>query len=245
MNGDGLKKEFGDYQTPKAFAEDVCSYLYESLGIRPKTIIEPTAGIGNFIGASLKQFDESERIIGVEINREYCDICRQNYKDNRLIIDCDNFFSYYLDKYSDRGDDTLIVGNPPWATNSELNYNLPEKINFKRLTGTDAITGASNFDICEYIIIRLIAAFKNTNATIAMLCKTSVARNVLQELDRTSTKTDYIKIINFNANKVFGINASACLFVTRLKQVIRLCLMIQHIFCLLIPTMKHILACFY
>ena len=37
-----------------------------------------------------------------------------------------------------------------------MNFNLPEKENFKRLSGTDAITGASNFDICEYIILKLI-----------------------------------------------------------------------------------------
>ena len=218
MSGNELKKEFGDYQTPKNFAEEVCCYLYNSLNIRPKTIIEPTAGIGNFIGASLKQFDESKKIIGIEINREYCDICRQNHSDNRITIECENFFRYNLRKYSSGGDDTLVVGNPPWATNSELNYNLPEKINFKKLSGTDAITGASNFDICEYIILQLITAFKDTNATIAMLCKTSVARNVLQELDRTSVKTDYIKMINFNANKVFGISASACLFVIKLSR---------------------------
>lgn len=218
MNGNGLKKEFGDYQTPEDFAQKICKYLYESLNVRPKIIIEPTAGIGNFVEASLKQFDKSKRVIGIEINREYCDICKTRHDDKRLIIECDNFFGYDLNKFSDHGDDTLVIGNPPWATNSELNYNLPKKTNFKNLSGTDAITGASNFDICEYIILQLINGFKNTNAVIAMLCKTSVARNILQELDRTSTKTEYIKMLTFNANKVFGINASACLFVTKLSR---------------------------
>ncbi len=218
MCGSDLKKEFGDYQTPEDFAEQVCSYLYNSLNIRPRIVIEPTAGIGNFVGASLKQFKQCEKIVGIEINPEYCDYCRKKYEDDRLIIECDNFFGYDLSKYYNAGDETLIIGNPPWATNSELNFNLPEKENFKKLSGTDAITGASNFDICEYIILQLINSFKDTNAVIAMLCKTSVARNVLQEIDRTSTKTKCIKMINFNANKVFGISASACLLVVNLSK---------------------------
>ena len=218
MNGNELKKEFGDYQTPEEFAEQICKYLYDSLNLRPETIIEPTSGIGNFVGASLRQFQNSKAVIGIEINREYCEICKKKHNDERLIIECENFFGYDLSKYLEGGDKTLIIGNPPWATNSELNYNLPEKINFKKLSGTDAITGASNFDICEYIILQLVNAFKDTDAVIAMLCKTSVARNVLQELDRTSIKTEYIKMLNFNANKVFGISASACLFVIKLDR---------------------------
>ena len=218
MSGNKEKKEFGDYQTPVDFANDVCKYLYESLNVRPKRIIDPTAGIGNFVGASLKQFDESQSVLGIEINQEYCDICKKNHSDDRLIVECDNFFGYDLSKFSDDGDETLVIGNPPWATNSELNYNLPEKANFKKLSGTDAITGASNFDICEYIILQILNGFKNTKAVIAMLCKTSVARNVLQELDRTSIKTEYIKMLNFNANKVFGISVSACLLVIKLSR---------------------------
>lgn len=218
MSGNKEKKEFGDYQTPVVFADDVCKYLYESLSLRPKRIIEPTAGIGNFIGASLKQFDESKSVIGIEINQKYCDICKKNHSDERLTVECNNFFSYDLSRFSAEGDETLIIGNPPWATNSELNYNLPKKVNFKKLSGTDAITGASNFDICEYMILQIISGFKNTKAVIAMLCKTSVARNVLQELDRTSIKTEYIKMLNFNAGKVFGISASACLFVIKLSR---------------------------
>ncbi|MBE5858663.1 MAG: methyltransferase [Butyrivibrio sp.] len=220
MNGNELKKEFGDYQTPEDFACAVCEYLCNDLNIQPKYIIEPTAGIGNFIKASLKTFVDSESIVGIEVNEEYCDICRSSIPSNKVKIECSNFFGYDLSDFAKHGDQTLVVGNPPWATNSELNFNLPEKVNFKRLSGTDAITGASNFDICEYIILQLIDAFKDTNAIIAMLCKTSVARNVLQELNRTKTKAEYVKMVNFNSAKVFGISASACLLVVKLSDII-------------------------
>lgn len=128
----------------------------------------------------------------------------------------DNFFSYQIEQHI--GDeDTLFIGNPPWATNSELNFNLPEKENFKKLSGTDAITGASDFDICEYIILKLIEKSINKKVTIAMLCKTSVARNVLLELDRKDICVDTIKMYNFNSAKVFGISAPACLLYIKMS----------------------------
>ena len=50
-----------------------------------------------------------------------------------------------------------------------------------------------------------------------MLCKTSVARNVLLELYRNDTCTDSVKMYNFNSSKIFGISAPACLFFIKLS----------------------------
>ena len=59
-------------------------------------------------------------------------------------------------------------------------------------------------------------SLSDTNTTIAMLCKTSVARNVFAEMKRTHTNFSACDLFEFNANKVFGINASACLLVIEL-----------------------------
>ena len=75
MNGDNIKKEFGDYQTPSYFANRVCSYLTTYLNLQPETIIEPTAGMGAFIEASIAQFGSFKKIIGIEINTDYCKYC--------------------------------------------------------------------------------------------------------------------------------------------------------------------------
>ena len=211
-----MQKEFGDYQTPPDFAEKVCSYLKDYMDINPAVVIEPTCGVGNFLAASLKCFKNIEKAYGIEINLEYTDICRQNNNnDSRLEIYHDNFFTFNTRKLASN---CLVIGNPPWATNSDLNFNLPEKMNFKNLSGMDAITGGSNFDICEYIILKLIEEFNGTESTIAMLCKTSVARNVLLELNRNDRDVESVKMLNFNANKVFGIGAAACLLVINLSK---------------------------
>lgn len=215
MNG---KREYGDYQTPEFFSLAVCQYLQKQRKVKPSVIIEPTCGVGSFVKSSLI-FDASE-IIGVEVNPEYCEICKQEISDPRVQIINADFFSFDLKSVIKGKEQLLIVGNPPWVNNSTLSTlnsdNLPTKANFKGLKGMDALTGASNFDICEYIILQLIASLSNTNTTIAMLCKTSVARNIFVELKRTHTNFRACDIFEFNANKVFGINASACLLVIEL-----------------------------
>lgn len=138
--------------------------------------------------------------------------------DSKVTILNDNFFSFDTRGLTLNEQNLLVVGNPPWVTNSDLNFNLPQKMNFKNLSGMDAITGGSNFDICEYMILKLIEEYTDTITTIAMLCKTSVARNVVLELNRNDKCVEYIKILNFNANKVFGIGASACLLVIKLSR---------------------------
>ena len=101
--------------------------------------------------------------------------------------------------------------------NANLKFNLPQKVNFKGLSGTDALTGASNFDICEYIILKLIEGSIGKNVSIAMLCKTSVARNVLLELDRNDVPVDLVRMYTFDSLKVFRINASACLLYIKMS----------------------------
>lgn len=216
MSGKELKKEFGDYQTPDYFAERVCKLLRDVLCLSPDTVIEPTSGIGNFLNAALVAFPEVSKAVGIEINNDYCEQSKCRIDDERLEIINDNFFSYPIEKHIE-GEEVLFIGNPPWATNSDLNFNLPEKENFKKLNGTDAITGSSNFDICEYIILKLIEKSVGKNVSIAMLCKTSVARNVLLEIDRNNVKVDCIKLYNFNSQKVFDISASACLLYIKMS----------------------------
>ncbi|MEG4572912.1 hypothetical protein QUA56_09460 [Microcoleus sp. N3A4] len=64
------KLEYGDFQTPLALAERVCRKLVE-LNVNPRTIIEPTCGVGNLIQAAARSFPSADKIIGVEINQNY------------------------------------------------------------------------------------------------------------------------------------------------------------------------------
>ncbi len=213
------KREYGDYQTPLDFAEKVCIYLKNNRYIRPSAVVEPTCGIGSFIQSSL--VFNAEEYYGIEINPDYCKICKKNIQDDRVKIINSDFFSYSSKALIKNKSQVLVIGNPPWVTNSTLSVlgsdNLPIKGNFKRLKGMEAITGMSNFDICEYIILQLIREYRDSNTVISMLCKTSVARNVFKELKRNYINFEVCDILEFDASKVFGINASACILLIQLS----------------------------
>ena len=89
MNG---KREYGDYQTPLDFAEKICLYLKNNRKIKPSVVMEPTCGTGNFIRAGLV-FD-AQKYYGIEINPEYCAICKNTIQDDRINIINADFFSF-------------------------------------------------------------------------------------------------------------------------------------------------------
>jgi len=51
-----MTREFGDFQTNPQFAEKVCKLLAK-IEVNPEYVIEPTCGEGNFIIASIKNFN--------------------------------------------------------------------------------------------------------------------------------------------------------------------------------------------
>ena len=91
MNG---KRAYGDYQTPEDFSLEVCQFLKEKRKVNPSIIIEPTCGVGSFLKSSLI-FGASE-IVGIEINSNYCEICKETINDSRVHILNIDFFSFDL-----------------------------------------------------------------------------------------------------------------------------------------------------
>lgn len=210
------KREFGDYQTPLEFAVKICRFLKNERNINPATILEPTCGIGNFLRAAL-EFD-AEKFFGIEINPDYCNLCA-GISDKRVNIINANIFDFNLNNLP-VSDNLLVIGNPPWVNSETLcklnSANLPTKSNFKNFKGLDALTGAANFDICEYILLKLINTYRDTPTVLAMICKTSTARNVFKEIKRTGVNFSDCEVFEFDAAKIFGISASACLLLIKL-----------------------------
>lgn len=218
MAGKETQREYGDYQTPVFFAEEVLKCLKNNLQIEADVIVEPTCGQGNFLVGAHKIYPKSE-LYGIEINPEYVEIAR-NSTPSATIFQGD-LFEFDFDLIPNgKHRNMLVVGNPPWANNSTLSSlrsgNLPLKTNFKGLKGIDAITGSANFDICEYMLLDIIRQFASTETVIALLCKTIVSRNVIKEMRRTEVPYMWAKTFNFDSKKIFNISADACLFVIKL-----------------------------
>jgi hypothetical protein len=104
------------------------------------------------------------------------------------------------------------------VTSSELGAlgaaNLPKKANWKGFRGLDAITGRSNFDVSEWILLRLLAAVEGTDFVIAMLCKAAVARRLLEHCARHRLPVAG-ELRGFDAMEHFGAAVEAVLLVLR------------------------------
>ena len=91
--------------------------------------------------------------------------------------------------------------------------NLPQKANFQGLSGLAAKTGKANFDISEWMLLRLIDALDQRPACLAMLCKTSTARKVLRHAWAKHLSVGKCSIHLIDAKKHFGVSVDACLFI--------------------------------
>jgi hypothetical protein len=214
--------EFGDFQTPLPLAREVCSRLLKE-GITADIVIEPTCGNGTFLIAAAETFTRST-LRGWDINQSYVEAAaaalKQAGASKRSSIHCQDFFTHdwetELQKTSGR---LLILGNLPWVTNSAVSAmngsNLPAKENFMGLRGIAARTGKSNFDISEWMLIRLVRALRGREATVAMLCKTATARKLLRYAWQNDGRIAKAALYRIDATEHFGASVDACLLLAR------------------------------
>lgn len=208
-------KEFGDFQTPRELAFEVC-LLLSRLNLKPQTIVEPTCGLGNFIAAARKVFHSAE-IFGFDISPNYIEQAQDKFRDeeNVSVFEANFFETDWKELFKTFEKPILILGNPPWVTNSQLGVleskNSPEKKNFQNFSGFDALTGKSNFDISEWMLIRLFESLDKQNAFFAMIVKTSVARKVLKYAWKNGIHLTNSAIYRIETERYFNASVDSCL----------------------------------
>jgi hypothetical protein len=214
------KIEYGDFQTPRELADSIVTFLRDS-GISPYVIVEPTCGLGNFVLAAAEVFPETYQIFAYDINSDYVAALRKTLKYKKGIhyqVAQQDFFAFDWKKFFStfRGE-ILVIGNPPWVTNAVLgalgSNNLPQKSNFQNQSGFSAKTGKANFDISEWMLIKLIESLDGQRGCVAMLCKTATARKVLKHgwVKRFNIGRASIHLID--AASYFGVSVDACLLI--------------------------------
>lgn len=215
-----LAHDLGDFQTPPGLVTSVLAYL-QRRGKVYERVLEPTCGTGTFIAGLLHMPVPPVEIQAIEWQQAYADtattLCANNTTIH-IVVQQANLFHLDLNSsltWKTQGN-LLVVGNPPWVTNATLgslgSNNLPKKENLKRLRGIDARTGSSNFDIAESIWLKLITELRSEQPTIALLCKISVARNVLKYCYDMHVSVDRASIVRIDARKWFDVSVDACLF---------------------------------
>jgi hypothetical protein len=215
------KTEFGDFQTPRDVAEDIC-HLLQRRGERPNSMIEPNCGVGNFLIAALDRFPSASTVVGLEVNGKYVAELRGRLKHHeradRVRLVGESFFNVDWQRILEGlPEPLLVIGNPPWVTSAELgtldSTNLPHKSNFQRHVGLDAITGKSNFDISEWMLLKELDWLSGRRGTLAMLCKTIVARKVLLHAWQQELPVKAATLYLIDARKHFDAAVDACLLV--------------------------------
>lgn len=216
------KVEFGDFQTPLTLAEEICALLHRK-GLEPEFVLEPTCGVGAFLVAAAGEFPRAA-LLGWDINQEYVskattEVARAG-ASLRATLGCQDFFTHDWEaELRQLPGRLLILGNLPWVTNSTVaamdGSNLPKKENFLGLRGLAARTGKSNFDISEWMLIRLIRALQGRTATVAMLCKTATARKLLRYAWQNDGRISEASMYRIDAAAHFGASVDACLLIAR------------------------------
>lgn len=212
------KSEFGDFQTPNDLCHKVCNILLR-INITPHSIVEPTCGTGGFLRASVQAFPHCESVFGFEVNSFYA---KEAKRIKRTSVKCANFFAQnWPTILHSLPEPILVIGNPPWITNAAMKTlggtNLPIKSNFYGPSGLDALTGKSNFDISESMLLHLLECLSGHSAILAMLCKTSVARKVLQHAWNRNFQIKQSSTYTIDTKQYFGVAVDACLLVCILK----------------------------
>jgi hypothetical protein len=222
-----VQRDLGDFQTPPELAAAIVRTLERS-GTRWTRVLEPTCGAGAFLRALLDSSHPPREMIGVELQERHWNTaraltCRSN--GTRVEIVRASLFDLDLQTdlpWKDSGP-LLVVGNPPWITSAALgkmgSVNLPDKSNIKNLKGLDAVTGASNFDIAEAVWLKLLGELAAERPTIALLCKSAVARAVLEHAGRQGLPLADAAIFEIDAARWFGAAVGACLLTVTLGEV--------------------------
>ena len=170
----------------------------------------------------MDQFKEIKRAVGAELNPAYLRETeiklRQQGGDDRVrLFEADFFATNWNQLIGDLPQPILVFGNLPWVTNAHVSRlggsNLPVKSNFQNHRGLDAITGKANFDISQWMLIRLLEAMNGSHGTLAMLCKSSVARKTLHHAWQSGVMLEGSSIYTIDAQRCFDAAVDASLLV--------------------------------
>jgi hypothetical protein len=209
--------EFGDFQTPLELAIRCCEVVRDRFGI-VQTVVEPTCGEGTFAAAAINIL-QPRRLLAYEIHLPYVEAARQRIEsldDGAHEVMHQDFFEldWGIERKKYDGP-VLFLGNPPWVTNSKLgtlaSKNAPRKSNLEGLRGIEAMTGRSNFDISESVLLTLLMAMRPDHDSLAMLVKTATARKVLRLAWAKGLQFSHASMHAIDAGQSFGVCVDACL----------------------------------
>lgn len=186
----------------------------------PAIVIEPTCGAGAFLQAAAATFPHAQQFFGIEIQRDRYgdDLARLTSADARIHIRYGDAYAFDFRALAPSEDaEIAVIGNPPWMTTAALGSLTepalqPPRSNPKKLSGLAARTGAANFDVAEFLILKLLRDLRERRVTFGLLIKENVARNVLDAAADMGVPIASAEIVRIDARRWFGASVDACAF---------------------------------
>lgn len=216
-------RQFGDFQTPPGLVAAVLDSPALQGGAWTR-LLEPTCGRGHFIAGAVARLPGLAEVVGIELQPQHHQAAVEALGDApgpAVRLRLGSVFDLDLGAdlaWRDTGP-LLVLGNPPWVTSAELGAlggaNLPRKRNFKALRGLEAITGSANFDLAETVLLKVVSELAHERPTVAMLCKTAVAREVIRHAHAAGLPIAGASVYRIDAKAWFKAGVDACLFVLR------------------------------
>jgi len=211
-----LRRVRGDWQTPPRLARAVLEKVVDPRR-PPRTILETTCGEGAFLVAAA-EIAPRARLLGWDIDARYVRRARRALAGAIATIATADFFDVaWENELAGLEEPILVTGNPPWVTSAQLGAlratNAPLQRSVSGLRGLDAVTGKSNFDVSEWMILRLLEALRGRDATLAVLCKAAVARKVIASAGRRGLDLAPGGLWRIDAQTHFDAAVDAVLFV--------------------------------
>ena len=129
--------EQGIFFTPKK-ARDLLFDQLEAIGVRPRRIVEPSFGSGEFLYDAMERYPDAE-IVGVEKNQDLFEAAQQAHRAGLEKAPSQRITLHHQDFLKWEGRADLIIGNPPYFT---ITWSAAEK-----KTYAQAINGRPNIYI--------------------------------------------------------------------------------------------------
>ena len=206
----------GDWQTPADLSSSVLKLVArQAQTARFASVLEPTCGEGSLLAAAASTFPGA-KLQGFELDAAHAAVAQQRLGRRARVVQADFFSVDWEKELSSLPSPLLLVGNPPWVTTATLGVvaarNSPPKRSRGGMTGLEAKTGRSNFDISEWMLERLLEATiaSGKNFYMAMLCKAAVARRLLETAHQRRWKLNG-SIYTIDAKRHFAASVEAVL----------------------------------
>lgn len=184
-------------------------------------MLEPACGAGTFLIAAREQFGAKCELAGIEVQRERYGAQLEALAagDAALQVCYADAYRFDFGALSWRGTGPLaVIGNPPWIAADALGRLAaiqPPRTNPKRLRGLDARTGAANFNVAEFLALKLLREAMPAGSRLALILKTRVARDLVEGARRMGIALDVLALEPLDARRWFGAAVDAAVLYAR------------------------------